>query len=128
MPTYTAYFRTAAEWAEETIKARTPMQALAKARAFHDAHTEELSFQQYDGISPVNEIEIEGPTGEVALWRDDDLRLRLAASDLLEALEQALVALNIAPRFSVPILGVADSYAVAAICEAAIAKAKGGAP
>lgn len=54
-------------------------------------------------------------------------RLISAAPDMPAALEQAVVALNTAPRFKAPLLGVIDSDAVAAICEAAIAKAKGGA-
>jgi hypothetical protein len=43
---------------------------------------------------------------------------------LLEALEQALEALNTVPRFPVPSL-LTDSYRVAAMCDRAIAKAKG---
>jgi len=45
---------------------------------------------------------------------------------LLEALEQALAALNTAPRFRVPSLAT-DSYAIAAFCGRAIASVKGGA-
>jgi hypothetical protein len=86
--TYTAYFRTDADWASKTIKAKTPKQALAKARAFYDRHDGELLFQEYDGGSSINEIEIAGPEGsELAVWQDDDLRLRLAWRDLLDALE-----------------------------------------
>ena len=88
MTIYTAYFRTDADWASKTFTARTPRQALAKARAFYDEHDGELLFQEYDGGSPLNEIEITGPAGdELAVWRDDDLRLRLASRDMLEALE-----------------------------------------
>jgi hypothetical protein len=53
----------------------------------------------------------------------EDRVLCLAASEMLVALEQAVTALNIAPRFRVPILDC-DSYGVAAICDAAIAKAR----
>ena len=56
----------------------------------------------------------------------DDGRLLDAAADLLGAIAQAVAALNTAPRFRVPSLGT-DSYAIAALCDAAIAKAKGGA-
>lgn len=49
-----------------------------------------------------------------------------SAPELLAALEQAVAALNTAPRFAVPSLDV-DSYQVASICDRAIAKAKGGA-
>jgi hypothetical protein len=57
-------------------------------RAFRDDHTEDLMFEGYDDNQPVNEIEISGRDGdELAVWYDDDLRLRLAASDLRDALE-----------------------------------------
>jgi hypothetical protein len=46
---------------------------------------------------------------------------------LLEALEQAVAALNTAPRFRVPSLGT-DSYAIAALIDRAIAGQKEGAP
>ena len=49
-----------------------------------------------------------------------------AAPELLAALDQAVKALNTAPRFHVPVLGT-DSYKIAALCDRAIAKAKGGA-
>jgi hypothetical protein len=49
-----------------------------------------------------------------------------SAPTLLETLEQALAALNTAPRFAVPSLDT-DSYRVAALCDRAIARAKGGA-
>ncbi len=61
------------------------------------------------------------------LTEPDDERLQFAAGELLDALEQAVQALNTAPRFRVPHLDT-DSYKIAAICERAIAKAKGGAP
>jgi hypothetical protein len=52
----------------------------------------------------------------------------LAASPLiLAALELAVQALNWTPRFSVRGLDI-DSYQIAAICDRAIATAKGGAP
>lgn len=88
MTIYTATFRTDADYAEKTFKADTPEQALALARTFYDEHTEDLMFQSYDGGMGVNAIEITDPDGgELAVWWDDDLRLRLAASDLLEALQ-----------------------------------------
>jgi stage V sporulation protein SpoVS len=124
MTTYTANFRTDAEWAEEEFEAETPQQALALARAFYDSHTEDLMFQSYDGGMPVNEIEISGDAGDkLVVWRDEYLTLHLAASDLLDALEQAVAALNTARRFPVPSL-LSDSYKIAAICDQAIAKAK----
>jgi hypothetical protein len=91
MPIYTADFRTDADSATHTFKARSPRHALKKARAFCDARTEELMFQSYDGGHPVNEIAVRDANGdEVALWQDDDLRVRLAAHDLFDAGELAL--------------------------------------
>jgi hypothetical protein len=126
MTTYTVYFRTDAESASHDIMADTPEQALALAHEL-DAPGE-LWFDPYNGIMPVNEIVVCDPDGKkVAGWRDDDLRLRLAAQDLLDALEQAVQALNTAPRFAVPHLDT-DSYKIASVCDRAVAKAKGGAP
>jgi hypothetical protein len=118
MTTYIATFRTDADHAEHEFNAKTPDRALAKARAFHDEHTEDLMFESYDGGMPVNEIAISGPGGdELAVWRDEDLRLRLAARDLLDALEAALERLEINN-----LDGEEDGYIAQA--QAAIAKAK----
>ena len=57
---------------------------------------------------------------------DASAQLIAAASDMLAALEQAIAALNTAPRFPIPSLDT-DSYRIAALCDVAIAKAKGGA-
>jgi hypothetical protein len=47
-----------------------------------------MLFEPYDGM-PVNEIAIKDDTDdEVAVWIDEDLRLRLAARHLLDALEE----------------------------------------
>jgi len=87
MTTYTAYFRTDAEFASHDFDAGTPEQALKKARRFYKAHAHKLCFEPYDEQPPVNEIAVWGDQGEdLAVWHDDDLRLRLAAGDLLEAL------------------------------------------
>ncbi len=88
MPTYTAEFRTDADYATHAFTARSPQDALKKARAFCDEHTEELIFERYDGGHPVNDIAVRDANGnQLALWQDDELRLRLAAGDMLEALE-----------------------------------------
>jgi hypothetical protein len=80
MTTYTAHFRTDADWASTTFAAKSPEQALAKARAFYDENVGGLLFQENDGGLPVNEIEVSGPDGQgTAIWRDDELRLRLAS-------------------------------------------------
>ena len=88
MPNYTADFRTDADYAIHEFKARSPRNALEKARAFYEKRGAELMFERYDGGHPVNEISIHDAGGdEVALWQDDDLRVRRAAGDMLEALE-----------------------------------------
>jgi len=126
MTIYEATFHTDGEYAIHEIKADTPEQALTLAQQLYDDDPSELVFERYCEM-PVKEIEITGPDGaRLALWRDEDLSLELAARDLLEALEQAEAALKAAPRFSVPGLDT-DSYHIAATCGKAIAKAKGGA-
>ena len=86
MTTFTALFYTEADYAETRIEADTPEQALALARAI-DA-PRELWFDPYDCIMPVTEIVVTDPDGgEVAGWLDDDVYLRNAARDLLEAAE-----------------------------------------
>ena len=88
MPTYTAEFRTDADYAYRAFNARSPQDALKQARASLDDCTEELFFERYDDTHTVNEIALRDADGnQVALWQDDELRLRLAASDMLEALE-----------------------------------------
>ncbi len=126
MTIYTAQFSTDAEFATHEVEANTPEQALIKAREFYAGDHSDLWFESYDDM-PVNQIAIKDVDGnEVAVWLDDDMWLRLAAQDLLDALEQAFAALNQAPRFAVPWLDT-DSYRIASLCERAIAKAKGGA-
>ena len=119
MTTYTAYFRTDAEFATRKIKAATPEQALRKARRFYDNDPLDLMFESYDGGMPVNEIAIaDADDDEVAVWHDDDLRMRLAACDLLDALEAMIDRDDAESVFATPVLNQA---------RAAIAKAKEGA-
>ena len=88
MPIYTVSFRTDADYATRAFKARSPQDALKQARAFYEEREEDLIFKSYGDIHPVNRIEVRDANGDsVAVWRDDNLRLRLAAGDLLEALE-----------------------------------------
>jgi hypothetical protein len=87
MPKYIATFRTDADYAERVFTAKTPKAALVQARRFHEDRPEDLSFEEYTHGMPVNEIEISSRDGEqLAVWRDPDLRQRLAADDLLAAL------------------------------------------
>jgi hypothetical protein len=126
MTTYTAYFRTDGEYATYEFKADTPEQALALARQLYDDDPLELMFEPYDGNMPVNEIEISGPEGiRLALWRDDDLWLSLAARDMLEALEAAFKWWTETPAFQDG--GDEMRGEIFDAMRSAIARAKGGA-
>jgi len=127
MTIYTAYFRTDAEYAVEQIEAATPEQALALARKLYwEDHSLELCFQSY-GRLDVNEIAIytDGDDDEPAVWRDDDMHLRLAARDLLDALTD-LVERDRAEAASWGFTD--DEMSWLEDARRAIAKAKGGAP
>ena len=57
--TYKAFFYTEADWAETTIKAATPEQALQRAHRIESGEeTETLDFQSYDCGGGVEHIEI----------------------------------------------------------------------
>jgi hypothetical protein len=129
MKTYHVHFSNDQQLASRDIEAETPTQALAIARQLAESDPHMVLDQCFKACDyPINEIEVcdADEQNSLAVWYDDDLRLRSAATDLLQALEQAVKALNTAPRFSVPALDM-DSYEVAAICDRAIAEAKGGA-
>jgi len=122
MTIYTAYFRTDAEYAVEQIEAATPERALALAR---EDHSIELCFQSYGGLD-VNEIAIyTDGDDELAVWRDDDMHLRLAARDLLDALTD-LVERDRAEAAACGFID--DEMSWLEDARRAIAKAKGGAP
>lgn len=90
MNTYTAYFRTDANYATRDIDADTPERALAEARKIADTDAHALWFTPYDE-APINEIVIEDEDSQgLAAWQDEDLSLRLAGRDLLEATEKIL--------------------------------------
>jgi len=129
MTTFTAYFRTDADFATREFKANKPKQALRLARKFLDTNAEDLMFEEYDPGMPVNEVAIRDPHGDdVAIWYDADLRLRLAASDLLEALEgQTAAAQSVIENWAKGDLAAAVRALDACIptARAAIAKAKG---
>lgn len=128
MTNYRVYLRSDLQWAMRHFEAKTPKQAIKAARRFADKHLDDLDFENFEACDcPINEVEIcDEDEQQLAVWRDEDLSLRLAAQDLLDALEQAVAALNAAPRFRVPGLDK-DSYQIASICDRAIAKAKEGA-
>jgi len=125
MPTYNVDIRTDADYATRQFKARSPNDALQKARAFCDERPEDLMFQSYDGGHPVNEIEVfDANRGSGAVWHDDDMRRRLAASDMLAALELCVDCLTDLARLDdgTPSISALDQ------ARAAIAKAKGKPP
>jgi hypothetical protein len=91
MPRYTAEFRTDVDFATRIFRARSPQDALKKARAFAEKQIDALSFEHYSGAHPINEIAVSDAAGdEAVLWQDEDLRLRLAAGDLFDALESCV--------------------------------------
>jgi hypothetical protein len=127
--TYKAFFYTEADWAETTIKAKTPEQALQRAHRIESGEeTETLDFQSYDCGGGVEHIEIRSTDGNtVAEWRHEDLKLRLAARGLLEALEgQTEAAQTVIDRWAEGDLAAAVRALDASIApaRAAIAKAK----
>lgn len=130
MTTFTAYFRTDADFATREFKATSPKRALLLARKFLDGNAEDLMFEEYDAGMPVNEVAIKDPHGDdVAIWYDDDLRLRLAASDLRDALEdQTAAAQSVVENWAKGDLAAAVRALDACIptARAAMAKAKGG--
>jgi hypothetical protein len=88
MTTYTVHFRNYAAWASHDVKAKTPERALTRARKLLTEDRLDLLFEAYDITSDVNEIVVSDENdNDLAFWYDDDLTLRLAAHDLLDAAE-----------------------------------------
>jgi hypothetical protein len=130
MTIFEATFRTDGEYAIHEFDADTPEQALALAQKLYNDDPFELVFEQFDN-TPVNEIEITGPDGaQVALWRDEDFWLQLAARDIFEALQECSSLLDAASRMYAR-RGLRQQAAklltALSAARAAIAKAKGGA-
>ena len=117
MKTFTVNFASDAEFSSRNFDANTPEQALALARKLYEDDPSELWFEPYDGMD-VNEILVYDEDGnELAAWYDDDMRLRLAARDLLGAAEQVVA------RWE-----QGDLAEAVRELSAAVAKATGGAP
>jgi hypothetical protein len=87
MAEYHVYLRTDAHWAMRRFNAGSPRHAITLARRFADAHFPDLNFETYLPVDcPINEIGVFDEGGsELAVWYDDDVRLRLAAPALLAA-------------------------------------------
>jgi hypothetical protein len=91
MPQFNVILCTDAAWAERTIEAEHPKQALDQALAFDP---QRLLFQPFITPLPINEIAITDHAGEEELiWRNAGLVLRLGAEDLLIAAKNVLSAL-----------------------------------
>jgi hypothetical protein len=93
MNIYDVYFRTDLHWAMRSFAAGTPKKALQLALSFASAPVMSLDFDHIEPTheAPVREIEVRDKNGRSkAVWRDDDMRLRLAARSLLIAAENVL--------------------------------------
>jgi len=127
MTTYTAIFRTAAERAEHDIKARSPEQALQRARRLWDTDCHSLAFESYCALQRLDSITIEGGDAPDLEWIAPEAALELAAGDLLAAAQAALdylteLAIDLDDEPEQMLAGIRIDLAEA------IAKAKGGAP
>ena len=129
---YRAEYFTAADWAARDYTASTPAKALRKARRFYEENLGVLDFQSYDGIEPLERVQIwDSARGTVAEWESDELRLRLAAADLREALaHQTEAAQAVIDHWQRGDLAGAVRGLVATLDEAraALGKAKGDRP
>jgi hypothetical protein len=92
MTTYDVYFRTDLQWGMREFDTETPEQALELARRFAAENPDSLDLDFYEACdSEINEIEVcDDEHNSRATWFDDDMRLRLAARDLLEAAEKVV--------------------------------------
>jgi hypothetical protein len=92
MTTFNVYFRSDQQWGMREITADTPGQALELARSLADGRAGDLDLDSYEACDcPINEIEVcDDEHNSLATWFDDDMRLRLAARELLEAAEKVV--------------------------------------
>jgi hypothetical protein len=89
--TYIVYFRSDLQWGRRDLKAGTPEQALAEARRLAKKDWDALDLDYFEPCDcPVNDIEVLYRNTTVAVWLEDDMRLRLAAPDLLAAAEKVV--------------------------------------
>ena len=88
MKTYDVYFRSDLQWGMREFSADTAEQALELAQRFVAENLDGVDLDFYESCDcPINEIEVcDDEHNSLAVWHDEDLRLRLAARDLLEAL------------------------------------------
>jgi len=117
MKTYTVNFASDAEFASRDFDAKTPEEALALARKLYEDEPSELWFFPRDGMDVTEILVYDADGNEVAVWYDDDMRLRVAARDLLNAGQHVI------DRWQ-----TGDLAEAVRELAAAIAKATGGAP
>ena len=129
MPSYEITLRTDCEYATTNIVAADKNAAMAEAMRLRDEEADTLDWEHYErNAFPINEIVVRDADGnEVADWLSDEMRLSLAAPELLEALKGLL------PEYESYVLSERDEEIRdrnAAWLEqacAALARAKGGA-
>jgi hypothetical protein len=93
MNAYDVYFRSELQWGMREFIAETPEKALELARQFADGNPDSVPLDYYYEAcdAPINEIEVcDKKRNSLAVWYDDDMRLRLTAIDLLSAAEKIL--------------------------------------
>lgn len=92
MTSYRVYFRTDLQWGMRKIAARNAGQALRLGRRFAKDKPDSLDLDYFDAWDcPINDIEVCDEHGNtLAQWQDEDLRLQLAARDLLDAAEKVV--------------------------------------
>jgi hypothetical protein len=114
---YLVYFRSEIQYGWREIVADTPEQALRLARRFLSESPEDLRLDYYEtGDIEINEIEVcDGEYNRLIQWYDDEMRLRLAARDLLKAAEEVIATWE-RGDFAEAVRDLSD----------AVAKAKGG--
>jgi hypothetical protein len=110
------------------LSSPTPEQALALAQRFAEEQWDVLNLDYYEACDcPINEIEVcDADYNLLTVWLDDDMRLRLAARDMLAALQ----AISKWWTEGLPASQNGEDEMPAEIFDAmrfAIAKAKGGA-
>jgi hypothetical protein len=88
MTEYTVTFSTPTAYAVTDIKAKTTKQALKKAHAFYDNDMTALDWYPYDAdCKSLDTIEVtDDKNGDSTLWQSEDVTLKDAAPDLLDAL------------------------------------------
>jgi hypothetical protein len=126
MPTYHVHVYREMRVKFNGIEAESPEKAASVASGRCTEQADEVEDCQGMDLSALVDLQGDEEFTESRVVDFRDLKRLAASKEMLTALEEALAALNTVPRFKVPSLDT-DSYKVAALCDRAIAKAKGGA-